>query len=133
MFTVVWVLGVSVGDDHFCQRQAVEDRPDFILGFVKVGYVVENDALAVVEADMDGPVLPLDYAVFDRKGDTFWLCDVDGFQVRSETPGFFDRFHGIVVSWCFADRSSYLGDVDVNDLLQIGVVDWAEVQWICVL
>lgn len=65
VFTVMGVFGVTVGDYHFGEGEAVEDAS--FGAFVVVGDVVEDDTFTVVEADVDFPVLPVDDAAVDFK------------------------------------------------------------------
>ena len=53
MFALVRVFGVAVWDDHFGEGEAVEDGADFAFSFVEVGDVVQDDAFAVVEPNVD--------------------------------------------------------------------------------
>ena len=133
VFALMRVFWVAVGDDHLGEGEAVEDGADFVLGLVEVGNVVEHDAFAVIEANVYGPILPLDDTVLHRKGHTLGLRDVDGFEVSSEAVGFVNRVDRVVVGWGFAEGPAHFGHVDVDDFLKVGVVDWAKVQGVGVL
>ena len=71
------VLWVTVRYHHFCQGEPIEDSA--LLAVVVVGYVIEDDAFAVVEADVEVPILPGNLAVVDCKGDSGRLGDVERF------------------------------------------------------
>lgn len=86
VFALMWVLWVAVRYDHLGQGEAIEGRTGlaaFIL--IAVGEIVEDDAFAVVKADVDIPILPGDLAAVDFERDAFGLGDVDGFDIRSVT------------------------------------------------
>lgn len=127
------VFWVAVRDDHFRERQSVKDGACFALDLVKVGDVVEDDALSVVESDVDGPVLPLDDSAVDGEADAFGLGNVDGLQVGPVTTHLFDGLDMVVVGRSLADGSANFGDVDVDDLFLVRVINRAEVERIRVL
>lgn len=131
VLALVRVLWVSVGDDHFGQGEAVEDGPHVAL--VVEGDVVEHDALAVVEADVELPVLPLDLPAVELEGDALGLGDVDGLQVIAEAAPGLDGSRVVVESGSLAEWPADLGNVDGDNLLLVGIVDGAEVKRILVL
>lgn len=131
MFPLVGMFWVSVGDDHFSQREAPECG-------ALVALVVESDvrqyyALTVIEADVKLPVLPAQCPALHREGYTFWLCDIDGLEVCTEATLCFDCGGMIVVRCGFVEGSSNRGNIDVDDLLCVGVEDGAEIEGVCVL
>ena len=128
MLALVRVFWVAIRDDHFGQRKSVKDWSNHTFGLVKEADVVENDALAVVEANMNGPVLPFNCSTLHGEADAFWLGDVDRLEVSPESTTLFYGFDVVVVWRCPAERSSDLGNIDMNDFLLVGVVDGTEVQ-----
>lgn len=39
----------------------------------------------------------------------------------------------VIVWWGLVERPSHWRDIDVDNFLGIRIVDWAEIEWICVL
>lgn len=70
---------------------------------------------------MHAPILPFERPSLRLERDTFGLGDVDGFEIGSE---FFLQSFGVVVGGRRSvQRSSDFWDIDVDDLLRVGVVD----------
>ena len=126
VFTLMRVLRVSVGNHHLGERQTVEHRADVAL--VIICDVIEHDTLAVVEANVDVPVLPVDDASVHLEGDTLGLGYVDRLQIGSVATFLLDRFGVVIVGSGLAERSSHRRNVNVNDLLCLGIVDRAKIQ-----
>lgn len=132
VLTLVRVLRVSVGDDHFREGQTVKDGADVAL--VVVGDIAEDDALAVVEANVEVPVLPGDLAALHLEGDALGLSDVDGLEVGAVAAGLLlYGGRGVVYGGGLAEGPADGGDVDGDDGLLVGVVDGAEVEGVLVL
>ena len=117
VFAVMGMFRVAVGDDHFGEGEAVEDAS--FGASVVVGDVTKDDAFAVVEADVDFPVLPVDDAAVDFKGNAVWLGDVYGLEVFSISTFGFDGSWMVVLRRCFVDRASHRRDIDMYNLLSI--------------
>ena len=128
---MVRVLGIAIGDDHFGEGETVEDAS--IDAFVVVGDVVKDDALAVIEADVDFPILPFDEAVLDGEGDTFRLGDIDRFEVFAVSTFGFDGCWVVIVGSGLIDGPAYWRDVDVYDFLLVAVIDGGKVERVGVL
>ena len=126
MFAVMWVFRVAVGDNHFGEGEAVEDAPFGAL--IIVSDVVEDDAFAVVEADVDLPILPFDEPVLDGERDAFRLSDVDWFEVLAVAARGLDCCRMVVVWGSFVDWSANWWNVDVGDFLCVTVEDGDEVE-----
>ena len=126
VFAVVRMFRVAVRDDHLSKGEAVEDTP--FGAVIVVGDVVEHDAFAVVEADVDLPILPFDDAVLDGERDAFGLGDVDGFEVFAVAARGLDRGGMIVVGGGFVDGSANWWNVDVGNRLSVTVEDGDEVE-----
>jgi hypothetical protein len=126
MFPLVRVLRISVRDNHLCQRQSIEYGS--LGAFVVVGDVIENNSLLVVETDMNLELLPLDHSALDLERNTFWLGDVDWFDIGSVADFFFYAGSMIVIWFRLANWSSDFWDINVNDLLLVGVKDRTEIE-----
>ena len=113
------MLGVTVGYDHFCQGKPVEDWS--FVAFVVVGDVVQDDAFAVVEADVDFPILPVDDPAVHSEGYAFRLGDVDWFQIFSIASVGFDGGGVVIEGGRLVQGSADWWDVDVDDILGVGV------------
>ena len=131
VFALVRAFGVAVGDDHFGERHAPECGSDFAA--VVVCDIRQNNTFSVVEADVDGPVLPLEGAAVDAEGDSFGLGDVQRLDVCAESGLFLDRFGVVVVRLGLVEWSADFRHVDVHNGLGVGVEYRAEVQRVCVL
>ena len=131
MLALMRVFWVAVWDNHLGQRQTVEYWTDIAL--VVECDVAEYKSLAVVEADVDRPVLPCQYSTVDLERDAFWLCDFDRLNICPEATVGFDGL-GVEVDWLGGiEHPAYGWNVNVNDLLSVCVEDWAEVEWVGVL
>ena len=75
--------GIPVGHHHLGQRQPVRDRPD--PAAVVVSDLVQDHALAVVEADPQRPVLPAERIPGPGEGGPFRLTDLQWPHIRAET------------------------------------------------
>lgn len=82
------VLGVAIWNHHLGQGQPVEDVANVAL--VVVRDVVEHNAFAVVEANVDIPILPTDRSSVDVERDTLWLSNMNWLQVRPIPAFLFD-------------------------------------------
>ena len=131
MLPLVWMLGVAVRNDHFCERQPVEDSS--LIALVVVGYVVQNDALLVVEADVHLPILPFDCPAVDLEGNALGLCNVDRLDVFAISTLGFNSCRGVIVRRCLVHRSSHRGNIDMSDFLRVCIEDGSEVERECVL
>ena len=58
---------------------------------------------------------------------------MDWLEIISQADGTLDGLRIIVRRRCCVEWSALLGDVDVNNLLCLDVVDWAEVERVRVL
>lgn len=87
MLALMGMLRIPIRHDHLSQAQPVKDRSMPSLDAVIYGDVVENDTFTVVEADVQVPVLPVEFATSKGEGYTFWLCDVEGLEVGAEAGG----------------------------------------------
>lgn len=127
MLSLVRMFRVSVWHNHFRKGESVKDWADITL--VVEGDVIEDYTLFVIEANMEVPFLPVDGPAIDFERNTFWLSDVDGFDVVPVTTLLLDSLCMIVAWWSFANHPPYRRDVYVDNLLRFRVVDRAEVQW----
>lgn len=127
VLAVVRVLGISIRHNHLGEGDAIECAT--FLTLVIEGNVVQDDTLAVVEADMDLPFLPADCAAVDGKRYATGLRDVDGLDICAEATLCFDRFCVEIGGCSTIQRTPYLGNVNVNDLFRVGVEDGAKVEW----
>ena len=73
--TVAWV---AVGHDHFSDRGAVEQRPQRVA--IAPADVVQDQAFAGIEFDVQMPVRPSHLIAIDAEGRAVGLADVEGFQ-----------------------------------------------------
>ena len=107
--------GVAVGDDHLRDRRPVEDHPRLVA--VGEGDVVEDEALAHVEADVEGPLLPLDVvAVGDGEARALGLGDLDRLLARAQRA----RELGVGV---VAVLGGHRHDAQIDDLVDGAVGD----------
>lgn len=131
MLSLMRVLRVAIWHHHLGQRHSPENWP--FRALVIECDVVENNAFAVVETNVNLPVDPLHDVSIDLERNAFRLCDIDGLEICAETAFCFDS-SGVVVVWGgLVDGSPYWWNINVNDLMSICVEDWAEVEWIRVL
>jgi len=91
-------------------------------------HVRQDDTLTVVESNVEIPLLPIDSSAIQLERYALRLSDVNRFEIVPQTNGAPDRFRIVVSRWCCVERSAFLGDVDVNNLLRLDVVDRAEVE-----
>lgn len=131
VFPLVRVFRVSIWNNHLRERQTVEHRSNGSL--VVESDVVQHNAFTVVEANMDIPVLPIDNPVVDFERNALWLCDVDGFQVLPVTTLLFDGLRMVAVRGCLAERSSDRRDINMDNLLCLGIIDRTEVKRVRIL
>lgn len=82
---------------------------------------------------MELPVLPLDLAALDGEGHALGLGDVDGFEVLAVATAGLDSGRMVVQRRSLGEGAAYLGNVDGDYLLFVGVVDGAEIERVLVL
>lgn len=111
--------------------EASTHRPD-VPSIVECN-IRQNDSLAVIESDVEVPILPINGATVQFERHAFRLSDVDWFEVVSETNVFLDGFGVEVSGRRFVERPAFLWDVNVDNLAGLNVIDWAEVQRVSVL
>ena len=126
MLALMRMLRITVRHHHFSEGQPVEDAA--FLAPIIIGDVVQNDTFAIIESDMDLPILPHNDSSIDLKVDAFRLGDVDGLDVLSVASFHFDCFRVVIVWRRLIDRSANRRDIDVNDFLSITIEDWSEIQ-----
>ena len=126
MFPLMRVLRVSVWDNHLRERQPIKGGS--LVAFVIVRDVVEHNAFTVVEAHVDAPILPVNNTTIDLERHAFRLSDVDWLDIFPVPSLGLDRRRIIIARRSFVHGSSYRRDIDVIDLLCLGVVDWDEVE-----
>ena len=131
MFTLVRVLGVAIGNYHFSKRQSIEDAS--FTALVIIRDIVQDDAFAIIESDMNFPIFPLDNSAINFKIDAFRLCDVNRFDILPISTFCFNRCWVIIIWWCLVDRSSYRRNIDMDDLLRVTIEDWGEIQGVGIL
>ena len=100
---------------------------------IVVGDVVEDDPFSVVEADVEVPILPINLATGDGERHTLWLSDVEWLEICAESALCLDRCSVIVRRGRFRDGTTNGGDINMNDLLGVGVEDRAEIEGIRIL
>ena len=103
--------GVAVGDDHLRERQPVRDRA------AVVADRVQDHPLAVVEADAQRPLLPLQPVAVEREGDALGLGDLERLEVGALLLA------GHEVRDVLAHRGRLVDAVDVLDLEQLHAVE----------
>ena len=126
MLPLVRVLRIAVRYNHLREGQAPENRP--YVALVVESDIAQDDTLAIVEANVNTPVLPVDNTAINFERDAFRLGDVDGLQVCSKSSFCLNGGCMIVVRRCLVEWSSYFWNIDVYDLVGICVENWAEVQ-----
>jgi hypothetical protein len=131
MLPLMRVFRVTVRDHHLRERQAPEDGS--LSALIIEGDVAQDDTLTVVEANMNLPLLPAQSASINREGDTLGLGDVDRLEIGTETTLSLNCCSVVVVGSGPVDRSSDGRDINVDDLLGVGVEDGAEVEGEAVL
>lgn len=131
VFPLVRVFRVSIWDDHFGKRQSPECVS--LSTLVVERDVRKDETLAVVEANMQLPILPANNSSIYRKRDTLWLCDIYGLDVCSEAALLLDRCGMIVVGRRLVDRSSNGRNIDMDYFLSIGIVYGREIERVAVL
>jgi hypothetical protein len=123
---LVRMLRISVRYHHLGQRKSVENRSNSSL--IVVCDIVEHDALLIVEPYMYFPILPINNPSFHLERDSLRLCDVDWLDVFPVASICLDAGYMVVVRLGFADGSANLWDVDMNDLLLVGIENRAEIE-----
>lgn len=131
MLPVVRMFRVAVWDNHLRERYPPENRS--LGALVVIRYVRENDAFAVIEANMDFPILPADRVTVNCEADSFGLCDVNRLEVLSETAFLLNGYRVIIIWRSFAEWSTDRWHVNVDDFVCIRIEDGGEVKWICIL
>lgn len=131
---VMGSLGVSVGDDHLDNTNAVEEGTLAALVLVLETDVGEDDALAVVEANVHLVAGPEDLVAAEAERDTLGLGDADGLQLAVNVV-ILDEL-GKVVVLLKRDLGSLAvdaADVDGEDLLGLGIDDDGKVERVSIL
>lgn len=118
-------------NDHFGKRETVEDGS--LVALVVERDVVEDQALTVVEADVELPVLPLKSAAVHLERHTSRLGDVERLNVSPVSSGLLHISGSVASGRDLAQRPAHLGDVNSDDGALVGIVDGAEVKRILVL
>ena len=103
--------GVAVGDDHLREREPVGDRA------AVVADRVQDHPLAVVEADAQRPLLPLQRVAVEREGDALGLDDLERLEVVAQLLA------GHEVGDVLAHRVGLLDAPVVLDLEQLHAVE----------
>lgn len=127
VLSLMRMLWIAVRNHHLCQGQSVKDRS--LSPLVVVRDVIENDALLVVESDMNFELLPLNDSALNLKRDAFWLSDVDRLDVGSISTLSLNGCSMVIVWLCFAERSANFWNIDMDDFLLVGIEDRAKVEW----
>ena len=78
---------------------------------------------------MNLPILPLDYPSLHLEGHTFRLSNIDRLEIFTVPAFSFNRCRMIVVDRRLVNGSADGGNVDVDDLLGVGVEDRRKVEW----
>ena len=120
------MFGVAVGNNHLGKRKTVENWSHNTL--ISISDVVEDNSLLVIESYVNLPVLPVDGPTLDLERYTFWLGDVDWLNVSSVTTFGFDTGGMIVVWFLGIDWTADFWDVNVHNLLGIGIKDGTEIK-----
>ena len=60
VFTLMWMFGVTIRNNHLSERKSVKYRSDSTL--VIVCDIVEDNSFLVIESDMEVPVLPIEFS-----------------------------------------------------------------------
>ena len=100
VLALMGMLGVAIRHHHFRQREAVKGAS--LVALVIVGDVAQDDALFVVEADVNLPVLPLHYPSIHFEGYPLWLSNVDWLQIFAISALRLDGGWCVVVWWRLA-------------------------------
>lgn len=87
MLALMRMLRIPIRHDHLRQAQPVENRSMPGLDAVIDGDIIENNAFAVVEADVQVPILPVEFTATERKRNALWLRDIEGLDVGAEAGG----------------------------------------------
>jgi hypothetical protein len=93
----------------------------------------QDDALPVVEADVEVPFLPVDGAAVQFERHTFGLGDVNWLEIIPEANLFLDGLVIKIGRRCFVEGSAFFGNVNVNDLLCLDVENGAKVERVSIL
>ena len=102
---------VAVGDDHLREREAVGDRA------AVVADRVQDHPLAVVEADAQRPLLPVQRVAVEREGDALGLDDLERLEVLAQPLA------GHEVGDVLAHRGGLVDALLVLDLEQLHAVE----------
>lgn len=117
--------------DHLHQGHAIEDGAN--IPSVIVSDVTQNNAFSVIESNMKFPILPFNLSAFQLERRTLGLGNFQRLQVCTITTLGIDIGWIIVYSGLSPQRASRLGDVNVDNLVLVTVVDGAKVQRILIL
>lgn len=131
MLPLMRMFRVAIRHNHFGQREPPECVPFSTL--IVERNVGKNKSFAVVEANVQFPVLPAYVPAIHCKRDSFWLSNVDWLQILPEPTLFFNGRRMVVVRWRLVNHSSDRGNIDVNNFLCIRVVDRAKIERVAVL
>lgn len=148
MLSLMWVLRVTtkvtvsivsspleakdlLWHNHLSKGQAVEDRP--VCASLIITDVVQDNALTVVETNVELPVLPLQLPSEQLERDTLWLGDIDGLEVCPVTAALLNTSRGIVNRLDLAKGPTNLRDIDSDDGFFVGIIDGTEVERVRIL
>lgn len=131
---VVGRAGVAVGDDHLDDADAIEEGALPLLVLVKDPDVGEDDALAVVEADVHLVAGPRQLVAAHAERDALGLGDIDRLQPVVAVAGR-EELWGVVVlgQRRLGALAVNVADVDGEHDLLLGVDDDGEVERVGVL
>ena len=88
---------------------------------------------AIVESNVEVPLLPIDSPTVQFERYALGLSDVDWLEIVPQADGALDRLRIVVCRRCCVERTAFLGYIDVNDFLCLNVVDGAEIERVSVL
>ncbi|KAJ8104750.1 hypothetical protein OPT61_g10590 [Boeremia exigua] len=126
VLALVRMLRVSIRHHHLRQRQAPERVAHCAL--VVERDVTQHHAFAVVEPNVQVPVRPGDVPAVHLEADALGLRDVDGLEIRPEPALLLNRSCVVVVRRGRVQWAAHRRDINVDNLLGVGVVDRAEVE-----
>jgi hypothetical protein len=97
------------------------------------GDIGQDDTFPVVETNVEIPFLPVDGAAVQLETDTLWLSHVDRLEIISEANLPLNEFMIEVSRRRCVERSAFLRNVDMDDLLCLDVEDRTEIKRVGVL
>ena len=130
VLSLVRVLGVSVGNNHFNERETMEHVS--LVTMVIERDLRQHNSLSVVESHVKSESLPLHDSTGHLEVDSFGLRHVDGLHV-SVTGSLGDILRIEVGILKLGERSTNGRNINKDDFLLRGVVDWSEVKRMGVL